>query len=388
MRKIQAACRVGQIPVYYLHRKLAEVADMQAKGLDVISLGIGGPDGPAPEEAVETAVEFLRRSDSHSYQLGTGIPELRKAFSTFYNDKYGVDLCPESMILPLIGSKEGITHISLAVLNPGDEVLVPDPGYPTYTSVSHIVGAKVRSYSLKPENGWYPDFDELEKTDLSEVKLMWLNYTHMPTGAPASLEVFRRAVDFGLRHGILIAHDNPYSFILNDKPLSILSVSGAFDTAIEMNSLSKSHNMAGWRVGMVAGNPEFISWIRRVKSNIDSGQFRPVMEGAVRALSQPDSWYENINNVYKRRRAVAERVMDALGCTFDPNQTGLFLWGRVNDKVDNVEEFCDRILHEAHVFITPGFIFGRNGQRYVRISLCATEQRLSEACERICKLNL
>lgn len=382
-KNIKAARRVENLPVYYLQQKLAQVARMTAAGVDVISLGIGGPDGSAPQSAIEATVESIKRADAHSYQLGTGVPELRKAFADFYNTNYGVTLNPDDMILPLIGSKEGILHISLAFLNPGDKVLVPNPGYPTYTAVTNILGAVPVPYNLTQDIGWYPDFDEIEKQDLSDVKLMWLNYPHMPTGATASRRVFEKAVEFGRRHGIVIAHDNPYSFILNKEPLSILSIPGAFDTAIEMNSLSKSHNMAGWRIGMVAGKPEFIRWIRTVKSNIDSGQFRPVMLGAVEALHEPQKWYDDLYDMYAERRSAAEAVMTALGCTFDSDQRGLFLWGRVPDSVADVEAFCDDILENAHVFITPGFIFGSNGARYVRISLCASTSKLREAEKRI-----
>ena len=385
INKIRPADRVQGIQVYYLQQKLAEVADMRSRGIDVVSLGIGGPDGAAPPEAVETTVESIRRPDTHSYQLGTGLPELREGFAHWYKTHYGVTLDASSQILPLIGSKEGILHISLAFLNPGDKVLVPNPGYPTYTSVSHIVGASTVPYLLKEESGWYPDFDALDTMDLSGVKLMWVNYPHMPTGAPATRELFERIVDFGRRHSILIAHDNPYSFILNREPLSLISVPGAFDVAIEMNSLSKSHNMAGWRMGMVAGSAEHIGWIRRIKSNIDSGQFRPVMEGATRALALPQTWYDDLYDMYACRRKVAEGVMEALGCSFDTRQRGIFLWGKVPDSVDNVEKFVDNILQKAHVFITPGFIFGSGGERYIRISLCADEKILEEARRRITK---
>ena len=380
---ITPAQRVDSLAVYYLQKKLDEVAALRAQGHDVVSLGIGGPDGSAPAEAIEATVESIRRSDTHSYQQGTGILELRRAFADWYKKTYNVDLDPETMILPLIGSKEGILHISLAFLNPGDKVLVPDPGYPTYTSVTRIVGAEAVPYDLKAENGWYPDFDALDRMDLTGVKMMWINYPHMPTGAPASTELFSRIVDFGRRHNILIAHDNPYSFILNREPLSLLSIPGAFDIAIEMNSLSKSHNMAGWRMGIVAGNPQFISWIRRIKSNIDSGQFRPVMEGAVCALAQGAEWYDALYDMYAERRTAAEQVMTALGCTFDPAQRGMFLWGRVPDSIDSVEKFCDDLLRHKHIFITPGFIFGHNGSRYIRISLCSTVDRLNEAKQRI-----
>lgn len=384
---IRPADRVENIRVYYLHTKLAQVAEMNAKGIDVISLGIGGPDGSAPLEAIRATVNSIQRPDTHSYQLGTGLPELRGAFADWYRRNYEVTLDPETQILPLIGSKEGIMHISLTFLNPGDKVLVPNPGYPTYTAVSRIVGAQVIPYDLTAEGGWHPDFDALESMDLSGVKLMWINYPHMPTGAKASRQLFEKIVDFGRRHNVLIAHDNPYSFILNREPLSLLSVPGAMDVAIEMNSLSKSHNMAGWRIGMVAGSAEHIGWIRKVKSNIDSGQFRPVMEGAVAALGQPQKWYDELYDLYAKRRKAAEAVMEALGCTFDSGQSGMFLWGKVPDMVENVESFVDDILNRAHVFITPGFIFGSNGNRYIRISLCATEERLKEAGKRILSLS-
>lgn len=384
---IKPAERVGTIAVYYLQQKLAKVAEMNAGGKNVISLGIGGPDGSAPEAAIERTVESIRRPDTHSYQLGIGLPELRKAFADWYKRWYDVSLDPETMILPLIGSKEGILHISLAFLNPGDKVLVPNPGYPTYTSVSRIVGAQTVPYDLKAENGWYPDFDALEKSDLSGVRMMWINYPQMPTGAPASRSLFSEIVDFGKRHGIVIAHDNPYSFIYNREPLSLLSVPGALDIAVEMNSLSKSHNMAGWRMGMVAGNPEFIGWIKKVKSNIDSGQFRPLMEGAAEALKLDREWYDRLYDLYAERRKSAERVMGALGCHWDDSQRGMFLWGRVPDSVDDVEAFCDDILENARVFITPGFIFGSNGARYIRISLCAPVEKLNEAYERIKSIN-
>lgn len=360
---------------------------MNAEGADVVSLGIGGPDMMPPAEAIDTLCESARRTDTHSYQLGIGIPELRKAFADWYKRYYDVTLDPATEILPLTGSKEGITFISLAFLNPGDKVLVPDPGYPTYTSVSRLVGADIIKYPLKEESGWLPDFDALEQTDLSGVKLMWLNYPHMPTGTPARREVFDRAVEFGRKHGIVIVNDNPYSFILNEHPLSILQSPGAFDVAIELNSMSKAHNMAGWRMGMVASNPTFISWILKVKSNIDSGQFKPLMQAAAAALSRGNDWYESVNNEYRKRRKAAEHVMEALNVTIDPDQRGLFLWGRIPESEKSGEAMADRILQQAKVFITPGFIFGDNGERYVRISLCAPVEKLEEAARRINNLN-
>ncbi|MEE1207865.1 MAG: aminotransferase class I/II-fold pyridoxal phosphate-dependent enzyme [Muribaculaceae bacterium] len=382
-KEIKPADRVSGVQEYYLQRKMKEVAELNARGLDIVSLGIGGPDQMPDSRVVQTLIDSARQPSSHSYQLGNGIPELRRAFAQWYSRHYGVELNSENEILPLIGSKEGILHVSLAMLNPGDGVLVPDPGYPTYSSVSRLVGAEIFTYDLKEETGWQPDFDALERLPLDRIKLMWLNYPHMPTGAPARMEVFRRAVDFARRHGIVLVHDNPYSFILNPEPKSLLQVEGAKDVAIEFNSLSKSHNMAGWRMGMLATNPTFMGWIRRVKSNVDSGQFRPVMLAAAEALNAPDKWYEDLNKMYAERRRVAEKVMEALGCKFDPAQRGLFLWGRIPDSCPGSEAMADEVLEKARVFITPGFIFGKNGDRYVRISLCATPERLKEAHRRI-----
>ena len=382
---IQPAQRTDTIKEYYFSRKLKEVAAMRREGIDVISLGIGGPDTAPPESAVEEACRALRSPDAHGYQQHTGLPELREAFARWYARTYGVTLDPASEILPLIGSKEGVLHLSLTFLNPGDAVLVPDPGYPTYTSVSRLLGAEVIHYPLVRENGWQPDFDALERTDLSRVKMMWLNYPHMPTGAAATEETFRRAVDFARRHDILLAHDNPYSLILNPAPRSILAIPGARDVAIELNSLSKSHNMAGWRVGMAASNPTFIQWLLKVKSNIDSGQFRPVMLAAAAALDEGPEWQARLDAVYAPRRRVAEEIMRALGCSFDPSQSGLFLWGRIERPGLKSEELADALLRDAHVFITPGSIFGPHGEGYIRISLCASEERLREALERIKK---
>lgn len=383
MKKIEPARRVNTIEEYYFARKLREVARLNAEGRDIVSLGIGGPDRMPAQRVVETLCEAAKRPDSHSYQPFMGLDELRRAMADWYALHYDVTLDPASEILPLIGSKEGILHISLAFLNPGDGVLVPNPGYPTYTSASKLAEAEIFTYDLKEENGWLPDFDALERLPLDRIKLMWVNYPHMPTGTPATADLLRRLVDFGRRHGIVIAHDNPYSFILNDRPMSILSVEGAKDICLEMNSLSKSHNMAGWRMAMLASNPEFIRWVVKVKSNVDSGQFKPVMLAACEALKLPQSWYDDVNETYWRRRRIAEKIMSALGCTFRPEQRGLFLWGRLPEGETSAEKFCDRILADARVFITPGFIFGSNGEGYVRISLCATEERMEEALRRI-----
>lgn len=382
---IRPAERVSAVSEYYFSRKLREIARLNAEGRDIISLGIGSPDRMPPSEAVDTLCEQARRPDAHGYQPYTGIAELRRAMSRFYSRHYGVALNPDKEIQPLIGSKEGILHISLAFLNPGDAVLVPDPGYPTYSSVSRLVGAETITYGLTEENCWEPDFESLERLPLDRVKLMWVNYPHMPTGRQASLQLFERLVDFGRHHGIVIAHDNPYSFILNDSPLSILQVDGARNIAIEMNSMSKSHNMAGWRMGMLASNPQFIQWVLRVKSNIDSGQFRPMMLAAAEALDAADSWYEDLNRTYCQRRAIAEQIFDELGCRYERDAVGMFVWGRIPETEQSSEAMSDRILNDCRVFVTPGFIFGSNGERYVRLSLCATEEKLSEALRRIKK---
>ena len=380
---IQPSQRVQQIKEYYFSTKLKEIASMRSQGIDIISLGIGGPDLPPPSSVTDVMSEAVKDPSNHGYQPHVGLMELREAFARWYAKWYGVEVDPRTEIQPLIGSKEGVTHISLAFLNPGDKVLIPDPGYPSYSSISRMAGAEVITYDLTEEGGWQPDFDAIERLDLSGVKLMWLNYPHMPTGAKARRETFEKAIDFGRRHGIVIVHDNPYSFILNPDPMSILSVPGAKDIAIELNSLSKSHNMPGWRVGVAISNPTFISWILRIKSNIDSGQFKPLMLAAAKALEEGKEWHDGLNKAYSSRRAIAERIMTALGCSFDPSQSGLFLWGRITDPDVSSEQLADRMLAEARVFITPGFIFGHNGDRYIRISLCAPDDKLIEALHRI-----
>lgn len=384
---IHPAHRVDEIQEYYFSRKLKEVAQLNAQGADIISLGIGGPDRPPHPDVTSTLADEASKPGNHSYQPYIGLPELRQAFAGWYARHYGVELNPANEILPLIGSKEGVLHVSLAFVNPGDAVLVPNPGYPTYTSVSKLIGARIISYDLDDNNGWQPDFEALEKMDLTGVKLMWVNYPNMPTGARASRKLYERLVDFGKRHDIVIVNDNPYSFILNKEPMSMLSVPGARDIAVEMNSLSKSHNMAGWRVGMAASNPTFIGWIMKVKSNIDSGQFKPVMLAAAKALSLGDDWYDEVNHVYAERRKVAEQIMEAMGCTFDPSQQGLFLWGKISDSAASAEQIADRMLYEARVFVTPGFIFGSKGDRYIRVSLCTPAERMAEALDRIKSLN-
>ena len=313
-----------------------------------------------------------------------GTPELREAMAGFYQRWYNVILDSKTEILPLIGSKEGILHVTLAFVNPGDEVLVPNPGYPTYTSLSKILGAKIVNYNLCEDNGWQPDFEELEQMDLSRVKLMWTNYPNMPTGGRARRETYERLVRFAKEHGIVVVNDNPYSFILSEEHLSILQVPGAKDCCIEFNSMSKSHNMPGWRVGLCATNATFISWILKVQSNIESGTFRGIQLAAAEAYKNSEEWHREANiERYARRRKYACQIMDQLGCTYDPDQVGMFLWGRILDSYANVEELTERVLHEARVFITPGFIFGTNGERYIRISLCAKEEKIQEALERI-----
>ncbi len=386
--EIRPAERLASVNEYYFSRKGKEVARLNAQGMDIISLAIGSPDMPPSPQTVETLCREAMKPTSHGYQPTVGIPELRQAMAAFYDRWYGVTLDPMGEIQPLIGSKEGILHITLAFVNPGDEVLVPNPGYPTYTSLSTLLGAKVRYYDLKPENGWQPDFEAIERMDLSRVKLLWTNYPHMPTGAPARRHTYEQLVGLARRHGLVVVNDNPYSFILNKgEKLSILQVPGAKDCCIELNSMSKSHNMPGWRVGMLATNATFVGWILKVKSNIDSGTFRAMQLAAAEAYANDDQWHAQANvATYARRRKLAEQIMDALGCVYDQDQVGMFLWGRIPETYADVEQLTERVLHEARVFITPGFIFGSGGSRYVRISLCAKDEKMEEALERIRKV--
>ncbi len=381
---IKPANRLAEVSEYYFSRKLKEVAAMNTQGMDIISLAIGSPDMPPSEKTIKRLCEVAERADAHGYQPTMGIPELREAMARFYQKWFGVELNPATEIQPLIGSKEGILHVTLAFVNPGEKVLVPNPGYPTYTSLSKILGAQVVNYNLKEDNGWQPDFDELEKMDLTGVKLLWTNYPNMPTGGNARRETYQRLIDFAQRHQIVVVNDNPYSFILNEEHLSIMQIEGAKDCSIELNSLSKSHNMPGWRVGMCVSNPTFISWILKVKSNIDSGTFRGLQMAAAEALENDEAWHRQANiETYAARRRYAEEIMTALGCSFDTNQVGMFLWGRIPERYANCEELTEKVLYEARVFITPGFIFGSNGDRYVRISLCAKEEKIKEALERV-----
>ena len=382
---IKPADRLSNVSEYYFSRKLKEVARMNAEGKDVISLAIGSPDMPPSEATIDVLCREARKADTHGYQPTIGTSELRQAMAGFYKRWYNVELDPATEIQPLIGSKEGILHVTLAFVNPGDSVLVPNPGYPTYTALSKLLGANIINYDLSAQKGWQPDFEALESMDLSNVKLMWTNYPNMPTGANARRETYEKLVEFAHRHNIVIVNDNPYSFILNrDERLSILQVPGAKDCCIEFNSMSKSHNMPGWRVGMLATNAEFIKWIIKVKSNIDSGTFRPLQLAAAQAYQNSDEWHHQANiETYARRRELAEEIMTQIGCEFDPNQVGMFLWGRIPENYSDAEELTERVLHKARVFITPGFIFGTNGKRYVRISLCAKEETIKTALERI-----
>ena len=378
--------RLNLVQEYYFSRKLKEVAQLNAEGKDIISLAIGSPDMPPSEQTIETLCEVARQPHAHGYQPTMGTPELREAMARFYKRWYNVELDPKTEIQPLIGSKEGILHVTLTFVNPGDKVLVPNPGYPTYTSLSKLLGADIVNYDLREDNGWQPDFEQLEQMDLSRVKLMWTNYPNMPTGGNARRETYERLVRFAKEHNIVVVNDNPYSFILNEHPMSLLQIDGAKDCCIEFNSMSKSHNMPGWRVGMCATNAQFIQWILKVKSNIDSGTFRGIQLAAAAAYNNSEEWHREANiATYSRRRKYAEQIMDALGCSYDPEQVGMFLWGKIPDKYNNVEELTERVLHENRVFITPGFIFGSNGNRYIRISLCAKEEKIKEALERIKK---
>ncbi len=380
---IQPANRLNSVSEYYFSAKLREVGEMNAAGKNVINLGIGNPDLPPSVQTIAALASEAQKPNTHGYQSYVGIPELRNGFAQWYKKWYNVELNPVTEIQPLIGSKEGILHITLTFVNPGDSVLVPNPGYPTYTSASRICEANIISYDLVENNNWEPDFDALEQMDLSNVKLMWVNYPNMPTGANASVELYEKLVAFGKKHSIVICNDNPYSFILNDKKLSILSVQGAKDICIEMNSMSKSHNMAGWRMAMLATNAEFVQWILKVKSNVDSGMFRPIMVAAAAALLNTEEWHAEMNKVYARRRVLACIIMDALSCVYDTTQVGLFLWAKIPVKYKDSGELADEILYGKNVFITPGFIFGDKGNRYVRISLCCPEPMLQEALNRI-----
>jgi len=376
---LQPSSRLDGVQEYYFAGKLRQIAQMRSEGRAVINLGIGSPDLPPHARVIETLHRASTSPHNHGYQSYSGIPALREAWATWYQRHFGATLNPVSEVLPLQGSKEGILHLAMALLGPGDEALVPDPGYPAYAAATSLAGATARTYDLTAQNNWQPDFAALEKTDLSKVKLLWANYPHMPTGTAANQETLQKLVDFGKKHGILIVHDNPYGFILNDSPQSILSCDGGLEHAVELNSLSKSHNMAGWRCGVLLGRKDVLQWVLQFKSNLDSGQFQPVQQAAVEALSLGADWFFELNNVYRRRQKLALECLSALGCRFDPIQQGLFVWGEVQEVHTDGFALSDALLEQTGVFITPGGIFGKNGRSYVRISLCSDEEILREA---------
>ncbi len=380
---IKTATRIANVEEYYFSRKLAEVRSIDTPELRVINLGIGSPDLAPSVATVEALIASAQNPANHGYQNYKGIPALRQAIAGFYEKIYGVSLDPESMVLPLMGSKEGIMHIAMAFVNEGDEVLIPDPGYPTYASVAKLVGANIRTYSMKESLDWGVDVEALRQQDLSKVKIMWVNFPHMPTGRAASRPEMKALVDLARKHEFLIVNDNPYSLILNKAPLSILSIEGAEEVALELNSLSKSHNMAGWRIGWVAGKKEYLDAVLRVKSNMDSGMFLGLQHAAIEALKNDQHWFDELNTVYRGRSIVAKQILAALGCTYSDQQSGLFLWARAPHDIVDVEKWIDEILYGTKVFITPGFIFGEAGKRHVRISLCAPIERMEEALMRI-----
>ncbi|MBE7629982.1 pyridoxal phosphate-dependent aminotransferase [Tenacibaculum piscium] len=378
---IQPAKRLNTVQEYYFSKKLREVRELASQGKPIINMGIGSPDLLPPPIVINAIQESFEHAVAHKYQSYQGLPELRNAIATFYQQKFNVSANPENEILPLMGSKEGIMHISMAFLNQGDAVLIPNPGYPTYTSVTKLVGANPIFYNLNDASNWQPDFEELEKLDLENVKIMWVNYPHMPTGTNATLDTFEKLIAFGKKHQILIVNDNPYSFILNDNPISILQVDGAKDIALELNSLSKTFNMAGWRVGMVLGNPNFINQILKVKSNMDSGMFYGIQKGAIEALHLSDQWFKTQNKTYQERRELIFQLADILKCTYNKNSTGLFVWAKIPEGKTS-EEIADEILYTKDIFITPGTVFGSQGEGYIRFSLCISKKVIQEAISR------
>ena len=380
---IETAKRINSVEEYYFSKKLAEVRSLDTPDLRVINLGIGSPDQAPSTDTIEALITSAKNPTHHGYQNYKGIPPLRKSVADFYQRIYGVTLDPETMILPLMGSKEGIMHISMAFINEGDEVLIPDPGYPTYSSVTNLVGGKIKTYALKEDLDWGIDVEALKQKDLSKVKIMWVNFPHMPTGRIASRDELKELVDLAKEKDFLIVNDNPYSLILNDRPLSILSIEGAEGVALELNSLSKSHNMAGWRIGWVAGKKEYIDAVLKVKSNMDSGMFLGLQHAAVEALKNGKEWFTSLNHVYSERRKAANKILDVLECTYAEKQSGLFVWAKVPTHIADVEKWIDEILYGTKVFITPGFIFGETGKRFIRISLCSPVEILDQALDRL-----
>lgn len=383
MSVIKTANRINNVEEYYFSKKLAEVRSLDTPELKVINLGIGSPDLAPSKKTINSLSISASNEGNHGYQNYKGIPQLRKGIADFNHRIYGTSLNPETDILPLMGSKEGIMHISMAFVNEGDEVLIPNPGYPTYASVTNLVGGKIRTYNLSESLNWGIDIEALKKSDLSKVKIMWVNFPHMPTGKIANRNELKELVDLARKNNFLIVNDNPYSLILNDNPLSILSIEGADGVALELNSLSKSHNMAGWRIGWVAGKKEFIDAVLKVKSNMDSGMFLGLQHAAIEALQNDKNWFDSLNTIYTQRRNAAHEILNNLNCTYSKNQSGLFVWAKVPTAIENVEKWIDDILYGAKVFITPGFIFGTAGERYIRISLCSPVEVLKEALERI-----
>jgi|TARA_B110000879_G_scaffold206429_1_gene288405 aspartate/methionine/tyrosine aminotransferase len=379
---IQPAKRLDTVQEYYFSKKLREVRELLATGKPIINMGIGSPDLQPPSTVLDAIQNSLQDATAHKYQSYQGLPALRSAISDFYSEKFGVDTNPETEVLPLMGSKEGIMHISMAFLNEGDKALIPNPGYPTYTSVTKLVGAEPLFYNLSAATNWQPNFEELENQDLTDVKIMWVNYPHMPTGTNATITTFEKLIAFGKKHQILIVNDNPYSFILNKKPISILQVEGAKDIALELNSLSKTFNMAGWRVGMVLGNEQYLNQILKVKSNMDSGMFYGIQKGAIAALKLSDDWFLAQNKIYKERRDLVWQLADRLNCSYDKNATGLFVWAKIPEGKTS-EAMTDSILYNKDIFITPGTIFGSQGEGYIRFSLCVTSAIIKEAIARI-----
>ena len=379
---IKPAKRLDTVQEYYFSKKLREVRGLVAAGKPIINMGIGSPDLQPPSKVLKAISNSLGEANAHKYQSYQGLPELRNAITTFYKNKFSVEANPENEVLPLMGSKEGIMHISMAFLNKGDKVLIPNPGYPTYTSVSKLVGAEPMFYNLSDATNWQPNFDELENQDLENVKIMWVNYPHMPTGTDATLTTFEKLVAFGKKHNILIINDNPYSFILNEHPISILQVEGAKDIALELNSLSKTFNMAGWRVGMLLGNATYINQVLKVKSNMDSGMFYGIQKGAIEALQLSDTWFLAQNKIYEERRKLIWQLADKLNATYSKNATGLFVWAKIPEGKKS-EEVTDAILYDKDIFITPGTIFGSRGEGYIRFSLCVAKEVIKEAISRL-----
>lgn len=377
------ANRLNTVEEYYFSKKLREVRQMISEGKSVINMGIGSPDLAPPKKAIEAMQNAISEEKAHEYQSYQGLPELRNGMADFYKNHFDVSLNANSEILPLMGSKEGIMHLSLAFLNEGDEVLIPNPGYPTYALVTNLVGAVPVFYDLKEDNNWQPDLELLEKQDLSKVKLMWINYPHMPTGAGGNLPMLEELIRFAKRHKIVLVNDNPYSFVLNDNPISVFQIDDAKDIAMELNSLSKTFNMAGWRIGMISGKPEFIDAVLKVKSNMDSGMFYGIQKGAVEALKCGKEWFDNQNVIYKNRRELIFQLAKKLNCTFDKRATGMFVWAKLPAGITSSEEFIDSILIDKNIFITPGTIFGSNGEGYIRFSLCIRQEKIQEAIDRL-----